>query len=152
MEQQTGLAWSPGYLDDEPVVPRGPCDPIGGLHAVFAVLAALWERADSGRGQLIAAPRFDSAVNVAAEQVIDAAEGRPIPGRIGNRGPLGSPHGSYRCGNGSGWLALSVENDAQWTSACAVLGLDASFAPTKQVRRDRADDLDRMLLTVCASG
>jgi crotonobetainyl-CoA:carnitine CoA-transferase CaiB-like acyl-CoA transferase len=152
MEQATGLAWSTGYIDDEPVVPRGPCDPIGGLHAVFAVLAAVWERGRSGRGQLIEAPLFDSAVNVAAEQVIDAADGRPIPGRIGNRGPLGAPQGIYRCGSGSGWLALSVEDDDQWLAACAVLGIDGSVAPTEQARRDRADELDNVLADACRSG
>lgn len=152
MEQATGLAWSTGYIDDEPVVPRGPCDPIGGLHAVFAVLAALWERGrsdGSARGQLIEAPLFDSAVNVAAEQVIDAAQGRPIPGRTGNRGPLGAPQGIYRCGNGSGWVALSIENDAQWVAACEVLAVAGSVAPDDAERRARADDLDWAVQTAC---
>jgi crotonobetainyl-CoA:carnitine CoA-transferase CaiB-like acyl-CoA transferase len=149
MEQATGLAWSTGYVDDEPVVPRGPCDPIGGLHAVFAVLAALWERGRSGHGQLIEAPLFDSAVNVAAEQVIDAAEGRPIPGRIGNRGPLGAPQGIYRCANRTGWVALSVENDAQWDAACEVLSVAGSVAPDDAARREQADNLDWAVQTAC---
>jgi crotonobetainyl-CoA:carnitine CoA-transferase CaiB-like acyl-CoA transferase len=151
MEQATGLAWSTGYIDDEPVVPRGPCDPIGGLHAVFAVLAALWERGDSGRGQLIEAPLFDSAVNVAAEQVIDAAAGLPIPGRIGNRGPLGAPQGIYRCDNGSGWLALSIENDAQWEAACEVMSVAGSVAPDDAARREQVDDLDWAMETACGN-
>ena len=149
MEQATGLAWSTGYVDDEPVVPRGPCDPIGGLHAVFAVLVAIWERGHSGRGQLIEAPLFDSAVNVAAEQVIDAAEGRPIPGRTGNRGPLGAPQGIYRCANGTGWVALSVENDAQWDAACEVLSVAGSVAPDDAARREQADNLDWAVQTAC---
>ena len=149
MEQATGLAWSTGYVDDEPVVPRGPCDPIGGLHAVFAVLAAVWERGHSGRGQLIEAPLFDSAVNVAAEQVIDAAAGRPIPGRIGNRGPLGAPQGIYRCADGSGWVALSVEDDEQWTAACDVLAVAGSVAPDDGARREQAENLDWAVQTAC---
>jgi crotonobetainyl-CoA:carnitine CoA-transferase CaiB-like acyl-CoA transferase len=152
MEQATGLAWSTGYFDDEPVVPRGPCDPIGGLHAVFAVLAALWERGrsgGSGRGQLIEVPLFDSAVNVAAEQVIDASEGRPIPGRTGNRGPLGAPQGIYRCANGSGWVALSVENDTQWVAACDVLAVAGGVAADDAARRERAEDLDWAVQTAC---
>ena len=52
MEQVTGLAWITGYLDGPPVVPRGPCDPIGGLHAAFAVLACLWIRERSGSRQV----------------------------------------------------------------------------------------------------
>ena len=36
MEQVTGLAWVTGHEEGAPIVPRGPCDPLGGLHAVFA--------------------------------------------------------------------------------------------------------------------
>ena len=71
MEQVTGLAWITGYRDGPPVVPRGPCDPLGGLHTAFAVLACLWVRERTGIAQTIEAPLVDSAINVAAQQVID---------------------------------------------------------------------------------
>ena len=38
MEQVTGLAWVTGHHEGAPIVPRGPCDPLGGLHATFALL------------------------------------------------------------------------------------------------------------------
>ena len=44
MEQMTGLAWLTGHPDDQPRIQRGPCDPLSGMHAVFATLRALEER------------------------------------------------------------------------------------------------------------
>ncbi len=41
MEQIAGLAWVTGLPDGPPVPPRGACDPLAGVHAAFAVTAAL---------------------------------------------------------------------------------------------------------------
>ena len=41
MECMSGMAWVTGFPDGPPVLPRGPCDPLAGLHAVFATLVAL---------------------------------------------------------------------------------------------------------------
>ena len=38
MEQATGMAWMTGHADGPPLIPRGVCDPIAGLHAVFAAV------------------------------------------------------------------------------------------------------------------
>ena len=49
MEQATGMAWMTGPADGPPVIPRGACDPIAGLHAAFAAIAALEIRDRTGR-------------------------------------------------------------------------------------------------------
>ena len=50
MEQATGMAWMTGHLDGPPIIPRGVCDPLAGLHAAFAAIAALVVRDRTGRG------------------------------------------------------------------------------------------------------
>ncbi|HEB88093.1 MAG TPA: CoA transferase, partial [Deltaproteobacteria bacterium] len=50
MEQLSGMAWVTGHPDDQPRIPRGPCDPLAGMHATLAMLVALNERARTGRG------------------------------------------------------------------------------------------------------
>jgi len=50
MEQATGMAWITGHADGPPVIPRGVCDPIAGLHAAFAAVAALTLRDRDGTG------------------------------------------------------------------------------------------------------
>ena len=41
MEAITGMAWVTGWPDGPPVLPRGACDPLAALHAVFATMLAL---------------------------------------------------------------------------------------------------------------
>ena len=38
MEQMTGMAWVTGHEYDQPRIPRGPCDPLAGMHSAFAML------------------------------------------------------------------------------------------------------------------
>jgi crotonobetainyl-CoA:carnitine CoA-transferase CaiB-like acyl-CoA transferase len=126
MEQFSGLAWRTGHSNDQPRIPRGPCDPMAGVHAAFAILVALAERAVSGRGHHVESTMVESALNVAAEQVVEwSAHGRLI-GREGNRSPLAAPQGLYPCAGGQPgmehWLALSVANDAQWRVLRSALG------------------------------
>ena len=52
MEQIAGLAWVTGLPEAPPVTPRGACDPLAGVHAAFAVLAALNFAERTGTGQL----------------------------------------------------------------------------------------------------
>lgn len=149
MEQATGLAWVTGYPDDAPIVPKGPCDPIGGLHAAFAALVALFHRRATGEGLLVEAPLVESALNVAAQQFIDWSCTGYLWEREGNRGPLGAPQGVYGTAGDEQWLALSIEDDAQWQALYraldrADLAADARFA-TDAARRANADTLDREL-------
>ena len=148
VEQVSGLAWMTGYAD-LPLVVRGACDPIGGMHAVFALLVALEHRRRSGEGQLVEVPLVEVALNVAAEQVIErSAYGRLLV-RDENRGPCAAPQGVYRCGGPGGLLALAVASDAQWQALRGVMG-DPAWArdpalATRAGRRARHDALDQAL-------
>jgi crotonobetainyl-CoA:carnitine CoA-transferase CaiB-like acyl-CoA transferase len=121
MEQVTGLAWVTGYPNDAPVVPRGPCDPLGGLHAAFALLVALERRDRTGVGETIEAPLVESALNVAAEQVAEFSRNGNLLVRTGNRGRFAAPQNVYPVGR-ERWIALAVETDQQWRALCEALG------------------------------
>lgn len=125
MEQVTGMAWITGHVDDQPRIPRGPCDPLAGAHAAFAVLAGLRERERTGAGPFIESTMVEAALNVAAEQVIEwTANGVELQ-RMGNRAPGFSPQGLYPCAGDEQWLAVSVATDDQWAALVAVAGLTA---------------------------
>ena len=97
MEQATGLAWMTGYPDAAPMVLKGPCDPTAGLHAVVATLAALEKADELGRGVFVEVPMVETALNIAAEVVIEYdAYGAELV-RAGNRGPVAAPQNLYRC-------------------------------------------------------
>ncbi len=126
MEQLSGMAWVTGHSDDQPRIQRGPCDPLAGMHAAWALLVALADRERTGEGQLVEVTMVEGALNAAAEQVIEwTAHGRLLE-RQGNRSPEAAPQGLYGCaGSAPGaehWLALSVASDDQWRALCRVLG------------------------------
>lgn len=149
MEQASGMAWITGYADGPPIAPRGPCDPIAGLHAAFALLAALIDRDTSGQAHFIEAPMIESALNVAAEIVIEQTAYGVSLKRAGNRGPVATPQGIYACRGEEKWLALAVVDDDQWMALCTVLGhpdwaSDESLT-TAAGRRVQEDCLDQHL-------
>ena len=126
MEQLSGLAWTTGHPADQPRIPRGPCDPVAGMHASFALLVALGRRSASGRGHHVESTMVESALNIAAEQVVEWSAYGNLMQREGNRSPLAAPQGLYPCAGDETacgrWLALSIASDAQWRALRSALG------------------------------
>jgi len=152
MEQMSGLAWLTGHVADQPRIQRGPCDPLSGMHAAFAILTALAERDASGQGQFLECTMVEGALNVAAEQVVEYTAYGNIMHREGNRSPYAAPQGLYPCAAVApeeNHLALSVANDAQWNSLVEVMGNpawagDVKFA-SHEGRRAHHDEIDHHL-------
>ena len=112
MEQVSGMAWLTGEADGAPVIPRGACDPIAGLHAAFATIVGLEHRrrtrsgrahrSDDGRGgPQRRRPAGDRAFRLRAGH--DAGR-QPGPRRraaggvpLRRRGSLGGDRGGDRC-------------------------------------------------------
>ena len=154
IEQASGLAWMTGYAD-LPLVVRGLCDPVGGMHAVFALLCALEVRNRTGRGQLVEVPLVEVALNLAAEQVIETSAFGTLLSRDENRSPAAAPQGVYACGTGRE-IAISIANDEQWQALCRLMGdpelaADASLA-SEQGRRAQHDRLDEAIEAWTRSG
>jgi crotonobetainyl-CoA:carnitine CoA-transferase CaiB-like acyl-CoA transferase len=149
MEQCTGMAAITGWADEAPMIQRGPCDPNGGLHGAFAGLAALAERDRTGTGHLVEASLFETALNIAAEPIIEWSAYGNLLSRDGNRDPRFAPQGVYACAGPEAWLALSVTDDPQWAALCAVVGWDDLAGDpqlaTLEGRRRAQDDLDQRL-------
>ena len=68
----------------------------------------------------------ESALNVAAEQLVEWSAYGNLMQREGNRSPQAAPQGLYSCADGEPgaekWLALSVASDAQWRALRKALG------------------------------
>lgn len=130
VEQVSGLAWVTGF-EDIPITVRGACDPMGGIHAFFALMLALEDRKKTGEGQLVEVPLVESALSVSAEQVIDFTAYGDLLGRQENKTKQFAPQGVYACSGEDHWIALSVENDEQWQQLYALMvadGMAASLA------------------------
>lgn len=146
MEQITGLAWMTGHLEDQPRIQRGPCDPNGGLHAVFAALVALERRDRTGRGCFVEAPMFDAALAIAAEPVLEWSAHGVMVERMGNRGPTAVPQNLYAGARTEQWVAIACETDDHWRALCEIMELDDEAADpslaTADGRRLHQDRLD----------
>jgi crotonobetainyl-CoA:carnitine CoA-transferase CaiB-like acyl-CoA transferase len=154
MEQAAGLASVTGFPDGPPLIPRGPCDPIGALHGAFAVLAAIRDRDQTGLGQLVEVPLVETALNVAAEQFVEYGASGTLLGRHGNAHPQAAPHGVYRA-SGDAWVAIAVMDDEQWARLTDAVGRDewrhdAALA-TSEGRVAARERLDAGLAQWCAS-
>jgi crotonobetainyl-CoA:carnitine CoA-transferase CaiB-like acyl-CoA transferase len=149
MEQATGMAWMTGHLDGPPIIPRGVCDPVAGLHAAFAAIAALAVRDQTDAGMQIESAMVESALNIAAEMVLEYSQNGVELHRAGNRGPGASPQGVYRCRGDDSWVALALRDDAAWPGLAALigrpeLGRDPALM-TQFGRRSQADQIDKLL-------
>jgi crotonobetainyl-CoA:carnitine CoA-transferase CaiB-like acyl-CoA transferase len=147
MESITGMAWLTGFEDGPPVLVRGACDPLAGMHAVIAALLALGHRDRHGGGHLVESVMVEAALNAAAEQVIEHSVSGTVLGRQGNRGPGAAPQGVYPCAGTDRWLALAVADEAQWDALRAALGGPAwaddprlGTAEGRRVAHDLIDD------------
>jgi crotonobetainyl-CoA:carnitine CoA-transferase CaiB-like acyl-CoA transferase len=155
MEQISGMAWVTGLHDGAPLIPRGACDPLAGMHAVLAFLVALEQRDRDGEGRLVEVTMVEAALNVAAEQVVERGAYGVLLGREGNRGPAAAPQNLYPCAGDEEWLALAVATDEQWRSLRRVLGEPAwatdPALDTAGGRRAAHDAIDAQLEPWCAA-
>ena len=152
MESVSGMAWRTGFPDGPPVLVRGACDPLAGMHAVVATLLAVRRRDRDGAGSLVESTMVEAALNAAAELIVEYSASGRVLAREGNRGP-GAPQGVYRCSGQDRWVALAVEDDAQWRGLVGVLGTppwaeDAGLA-TAAGRRAAHDEIDERLSEWC---
>jgi crotonobetainyl-CoA:carnitine CoA-transferase CaiB-like acyl-CoA transferase len=152
IEQLSGMGWLCGQPGATPIV-RSTCDPIAGMHAALAFVAALDHRDRTGEGQLIEAPMIEAALQITAEQTITWSADSYLQERAGNRSPHAAPQGLYACaGDGAvdeRWLAISIVDDEQWAALVGVVGDDRLRGQPSvfdaAVRHVRHDDIDEVL-------
>jgi crotonobetainyl-CoA:carnitine CoA-transferase CaiB-like acyl-CoA transferase len=149
MEQIAGLAWVTGLPDGPPVTPRGACDPLAGVHAAFAVLAALNFAEHTGAGQQVELPMIETVLNVTAIQPIESEVFGKTLSRRGNRGQGWAVQNLYRCaGPDDDWIAVTVRDDQQWSALVDLMDRPSwcdEGMSTVAGRRERADEIDRRL-------
>jgi crotonobetainyl-CoA:carnitine CoA-transferase CaiB-like acyl-CoA transferase len=137
VEQTSGLASVSGYPDGPPVNPRGVCDPLGGIHAVTALLMALHQRDADGQGRLVEVSLVEAAMAAGAEPIVELSAGGAPVSRTGNRGWGSSFQGVYACEGDEEWIAIAAPTDEQWKALGTVTGVDGDRA--SDMERDRID-------------
>ena len=115
-------------------------DIMAGMYATTAILAALNARAESGWGQHIDVPLYDSQVAWLANQSMNFLISGTAPSRMGTAHPNLVPYQAFETRDGN--LMLTVGNDRQFRSCCDVFELpqvkvDPRFTTMKQRIQNR---------------
>jgi crotonobetainyl-CoA:carnitine CoA-transferase CaiB-like acyl-CoA transferase len=147
IEQTAGMAAVTGYADGPPCNLQGPADPIVGVHAAIALLAALEHRRRTGEGQQIEVAQIEVGACVTAEPVIEYSMNGIIRPREGNR-QRGYVQGVYPTQSEGVWVALAVRHDADWAQLVEAMGRpellgDVRFASTRarEIAHDAFDEI-----------
>ncbi|MFW0785227.1 CoA transferase [Gordonia sp. CPCC 206044] len=96
-------------------------DHIAAHVTAVAVLAALIDRRRSGRGTHLDVAQADTALVQLGTQLV--TEGLR-PGTVsapGNADPHAAPSGVYACAGDDEWCVVTVRDDDEWASLCAVI-------------------------------
>ena len=119
---RSGIMYSAGEPDDEPLaIAGGIADQMGAVMLAYGVLAALFARERTGRGQDVDASHLGSmawlqGLGLSARLML----GRALP-RQARRFAMNPLWNHYRCADGQ-WLALSMlQPDRYWARFCQVL-------------------------------
>jgi crotonobetainyl-CoA:carnitine CoA-transferase CaiB-like acyl-CoA transferase len=141
----SGLSHLTGYGDSTPLKPGNYyCDFNAGVLAATAIMAAIFRRRRTGRGQFIEVAMRDGLTQTIGETLMDYSMNGRVQQRMANRDPFRAPHGVYRCAGDDSWLAISVWNDSEWLALCGAIereDLGRDFA-TVLDRKDHEEEIE----------
>ena len=116
----TGLPWLASREGAEAprYVPVNLADRVTGLHVVYAVTAALFQRERTGQGQSVEVPMFESIAHFVLGDHLAGLSWEPAIG------PTGYPRLAHRrpYATSDGYLCVLVYNDKQWKSFLEAVG------------------------------
>jgi len=162
----TGLPWlMQQYGAPEPTyAPTTLSDRVTGLHAVYAVTAALYARNRTGEGQAVVVPMFEAMSQfILGDHMAGLTFDPPLgtPGYARLLTPHRKPYATL-----DGWLCVLIYNDKHWRSFFAAIGesdglgadprfathgaravhIDAVYAEVSRIMRTRTTEAWRALL------
>ena len=98
-------------------------DIFAGLHALNAILAALFHQKATGQGARLDMALLDSLVNILTHQATSYLMTGKVPGRLGNAHHNIVPYQTFKTRDG--FLNIAAGNDKLFGSMCKVLKQDA---------------------------
>ena len=150
IQDMSGLMSVTGDPDGQPQkVGVAVTDIFTGIYAATALLAAVVQRSQTGRGQHIDMALLDVATSVMANQAMNYLASGRAPKRMGNAHPNLVPYAVFDCADG--WVILATGNDGQYRRLCKILGLEAlAEAPEYLTNADRIANRDALSAALSA--
>ena len=159
LEAVMGHSLLRGYEDADPSASTAifSGDYMAGAQGAFAVMAALWHRKRTGKGQLVEIGQAENASPMFTQAIMDYCLNRNVQTTIGNRDVDGrAPCGVYPAKSpgtaatqDDHWIAIHIESDTQWRTLRDVMGNpawadDARF-DTNAGRGENHVEIDRRI-------
>jgi len=121
-------------------------DAAGGATSAFAIMAALYHRQKTGRGQFIDLSQAENVMHTLSQAVMDYSMNKRVQTTLGNRHPSRAPQGVYRSAGDDAWIAISCGSDDEFRGLCKTMGrpelaADPRFADSLS-RYKHQDELD----------
>jgi CoA:oxalate CoA-transferase len=120
------------------------CDTVGGMNAAFAIMAALYYRAQTGEGQFIDIALLDSIMPLMGWVAANLLIGGQQPSLLGNDNFTAAPSGMFRTKDGH--INIAANQQEQWENLADELGLRALKTDPRFKERD-VRKANRCLLT-----
>ena len=127
-------------------------DVLAGVHAALGIVAALHERASTGRGQVVRTSLLASIVGAHAFQGTRWTVAHEVPVATGNHHPSIAPYGAYRCADGM--LQVAVANEDLWRRFAPIVSIDPADSRflTNPLRVARRPELTALIENALAAG
>jgi crotonobetainyl-CoA:carnitine CoA-transferase CaiB-like acyl-CoA transferase len=137
-----------GHMPIKLAIPLG--DMVGGVFGPMAILAALHERHQTGKGRLIDISLHDGLIGMLGYFAQLAFITGQDPPTMGSSHPNIVPYGSFPASDGS--IIIAVLSESFWGKLCEALGRpelasDPRYA-TPTLRRERRDEVDEIISSV----
>jgi Predicted acyl-CoA transferases/carnitine dehydratase len=120
------------------------CDTVGGLNAAFAIMAALYYRAQTGEGQFIDIALLDSIMPLMGWVAANLLIGGQQPSLVGNDNFTAAPSGMFKTRDGH--INIAANQQEQWENLADELRLPELKTDPRFQERDTRK-ANRCLLT-----
>lgn len=142
----SGFMGVTGWPDRDPVGPWGAySDFIAPRYGVALLAAAIFERRQSGLGQLIDLSQIECSSHFLGPEILDyTVNGNVIPPQ-GDASPLASPHGVYQTQGTQRYIALAARTDEHWRAlrdVAPLRGFSASWGLAERQQNAAAIDAE----------
>jgi len=145
-QAEAGVMSFTGEPDGEPMrYPTAIADLVCGMYAAMGILAALFAREKSGRGQHLDMALFDSQLTLLANAGSGYLNTGALPGRRGNAHTSVVPYQLFRGGDGR-YFVIGVGTETLWKRFVELLGMAESLGTDERFRSNALRIVNRQAL------
>ncbi|MBN1827815.1 MAG: CoA transferase [Deltaproteobacteria bacterium] len=123
-------------------------DIVAGHQATIGIMAALWHREKSGRGQYVDCAMVDGLFAVLENAVVRYTVTGSVPAPLGGAHPSITPFQGFKTKDGS-WFIAAIGNDNLWAKYCKVIEredmIDHPLFKTNPLRTEHRSELITIL-------